>query len=83
MSFALQKLSSFMRSFHLSILEKSWDPRADLIPPLYVFECVELEFALKWPSGKDDPFASDISCPIKLHRDFKCPSHTTVAMKLA
>ncbi|XP_028641794.1 nuclear pore complex protein Nup88 isoform X1 [Grammomys surdaster] len=55
-------------------LEKSWDPRADLIPSLYVFECVELELALKLASGEDDPFASDFSCSIKLHRDPKCPS---------
>ncbi|XP_057631548.1 nuclear pore complex protein Nup88 isoform X2 [Chionomys nivalis] len=54
--------------------EKSWDPRVDLIPSLYVFECVELELALKLASSEDDPFASDFSCPIKLHRDPKCPS---------
>nr|BAE00256.1 unnamed protein product [Macaca fascicularis] len=40
----------------------------------YVFECVELELALKLASGEDDPFDSDFSCPIKLHRDPKCPS---------
>ncbi|XP_008854172.1 nuclear pore complex protein Nup88 [Nannospalax galili] len=55
-------------------LEKSWDSRVDLIPSLYVFECVELELALKLASGEDDPFGSDFSCPIKLHRDPKCPS---------
>lgn len=54
--------------------EKSWDSRADLIPSLYVFECVELELALKLASGEDEPFDSDFSCPIKLHRDPKCPS---------
>ncbi|ELW63666.1 Nuclear pore complex protein Nup88 [Tupaia chinensis] len=54
--------------------EKSWDSRADLIPSLYVFECVELELALKLASGEEDPFDSDFSCPIKLHRDPKCPS---------
>ncbi|XP_072475162.1 nuclear pore complex protein Nup88 isoform X2 [Notamacropus eugenii] len=56
--------------------EKSWDSRADLIPSLYVFECVELELALRLASGEedDDPFESDFSCPIKLHRDPKCPS---------
>uniref|UniRef100_A0A8D0Z103 Nucleoporin 88 n=1 Tax=Sus scrofa TaxID=9823 RepID=A0A8D0Z103_PIG len=54
--------------------EKSWDSKADLIPSLYVFECVELELALKLASGEDDPFDSDFSCPIKLHRDPKCPS---------
>ncbi|NXH11968.1 NUP88 protein, partial [Bucco capensis] len=55
--------------------EKSWDPRADLIPSLYVFECVELELALKVASGEEEePLESDFSCPIKLHRDPKCPS---------
>ncbi|KAI5280897.1 Nuclear Pore Complex Protein Nup88 [Manis pentadactyla] len=54
--------------------EKSWDSRADLIPSLYVFECVELELALKLASGEDDPFDTDFSCPIKLHKDPKCPS---------
>ncbi|KAF4012272.1 hypothetical protein G4228_004325 [Cervus hanglu yarkandensis] len=54
--------------------EKSWDCRADLVPSLYVFECVELELALRLASGEDEPFDSDFSCPIKLHRDPKCPS---------
>ncbi|KFW11071.1 Nuclear pore complex protein Nup88, partial [Eurypyga helias] len=54
--------------------EKSWDPRSDLIPSLYVFECVELELALKLASDEEDPLESDFSCPIKLHRDPKCPS---------
>uniref|UniRef100_A0A8B9MUR5 Nucleoporin 88 n=1 Tax=Accipiter nisus TaxID=211598 RepID=A0A8B9MUR5_9AVES len=55
--------------------EKSWDPRSDLIPSLYVFECVELELALKLASGdEEEPLESDFSCPIKLHRDPKCPS---------
>uniref|UniRef100_G3TNY3 Nucleoporin 88 n=1 Tax=Loxodonta africana TaxID=9785 RepID=G3TNY3_LOXAF len=54
--------------------EKSWDSKADLSPSLYVFECVELELALKLASGEDEPFDSDFSCPIKLHRDPKCPS---------
>ncbi|RLV95828.1 hypothetical protein DV515_00012774 [Chloebia gouldiae] len=55
--------------------EKSWDPRSDLIPSLYVFECVELELALKLATGdEEDPLESDFSCPIKLHRDPKCPS---------
>ncbi|XP_064022488.1 nuclear pore complex protein Nup88 [Pogoniulus pusillus] len=55
--------------------EKSWDPRSDLIPSLYVFERVELELALKLASGdEDEPLESDFSCPIKLHRDPKCPS---------
>ncbi|XP_035156978.1 nuclear pore complex protein Nup88 isoform X3 [Callithrix jacchus] len=54
--------------------EKSWDSRIDLTPSLYVFECVELELALKLASGEDDPFDSDFSCPIRLHKDPKCPS---------
>ncbi|POI31943.1 hypothetical protein CIB84_004305 [Bambusicola thoracicus] len=55
--------------------EKSWDPRSDLVPSLYVFECVELELALKLASGdEEEPLESDFSCPIKLHRDPKCPT---------
>ncbi|XP_061461165.1 nuclear pore complex protein Nup88 isoform X2 [Rhineura floridana] len=54
---------------------KSWDSRTDLIPSLYVFECVELELALRLASREgEDPLESDFSCPIKLHRDPKCPS---------
>ncbi|XP_029467877.1 nuclear pore complex protein Nup88 isoform X2 [Rhinatrema bivittatum] len=54
--------------------DKSWDPRSDLIPSLYVFECVELELALKLAAGEDDdPTESDFSCPIKLHKDPSCP----------
>ncbi|XP_048822481.1 nuclear pore complex protein Nup88 [Lagopus muta] len=55
--------------------EKLWDPRSDLVPSLYVFECVELELALKLASGdEEEPLDSDFSCPIKLHRDPKCPT---------
>ncbi|XP_021550320.1 nuclear pore complex protein Nup88 isoform X2 [Neomonachus schauinslandi] len=54
--------------------EKSWASRADFVPSLYVFECVELELGLTLAAGDDDPFDSDFSCPIKLHRDPKCPS---------
>ncbi|XP_077602899.1 nuclear pore complex protein Nup88 [Crocuta crocuta] len=54
--------------------ETPWDSRADFVPSLYVFECVELELALKLASGEEDPLDSDFSCPIKLHRDPKCPS---------
>ncbi|XP_061211482.1 nuclear pore complex protein Nup88 [Neopsephotus bourkii] len=54
--------------------EKSWDPRSDTIPSLYVIECVELELALKLASGdEEEPLESDFSCPIKLHQDPKCP----------
>ncbi|OXB78866.1 UNVERIFIED_CONTAM: hypothetical protein H355_011271 [Colinus virginianus] len=55
--------------------EKLWDPRSDIVPSLYVFECVELELALKLASGdEEEPLESDFSCPIKLHRDPKCPT---------
>ncbi|XP_042298361.1 nuclear pore complex protein Nup88 [Sceloporus undulatus] len=54
---------------------KSWDSRTDLIPSLYVFECVELELALRLASKEgEEPLDPDFSCPIKLHRDPKCPS---------
>ncbi|KAJ7309044.1 hypothetical protein JRQ81_008334 [Phrynocephalus forsythii] len=54
---------------------KSWDSRTDLIPSLYVFECVELELALRLASREgEEPLEPDFSCPIKLHRDPKCPS---------
>ncbi|XP_032071436.1 nuclear pore complex protein Nup88 [Thamnophis elegans] len=54
---------------------KSWDSRADLIPSLYVFECVELELALRLASREgEEPIESDFSCPMKLHRDPKCSS---------
>ncbi|XP_077167161.1 nuclear pore complex protein Nup88 [Paroedura picta] len=54
---------------------KSWDSKTDLIPSLYVFECVELELALKLaPRKGEEPLELDFSCPIKLHRDPKCPS---------
>uniref|UniRef100_H3BFT2 Nucleoporin 88 n=1 Tax=Latimeria chalumnae TaxID=7897 RepID=H3BFT2_LATCH len=49
---------------------ESWDPRSEMVPSLYVFECVELELALKLPSGEEEePMESDFSCPISLHRD--------------
>ncbi|XP_063809744.1 nuclear pore complex protein Nup88 [Pseudophryne corroboree] len=54
---------------------KSWNPNSDLIPSLYVFECVELELALKLATEEEEePLESDFSCPIKLHRDPICPS---------
>ncbi|XP_067328148.1 nuclear pore complex protein Nup88 isoform X2 [Anolis sagrei] len=54
---------------------KSWDSRPDHILSLYVFECVELELALRLASREgEQPLESDFSCPIKLHRDPKCPS---------
>ncbi|XP_066492774.1 nuclear pore complex protein Nup88 [Tiliqua scincoides] len=54
---------------------KSWDSKTDVIPSLYVFECIELELALKLASREgEEPLESDFSCPIKLHRDPKCPS---------
>ncbi|KAM9320054.1 nuclear pore complex protein Nup88 [Gastrophryne carolinensis] len=58
---------------HMS--NKSWSPETDLIPSLYVFECVELELALKISTAEDEgPMDTDFSCPIKLHRDPICSS---------
>ncbi|KAM4701515.1 nuclear pore complex protein Nup88 [Discoglossus pictus] len=57
---------------HMS--DKSWNPSSDLIPSLYVFECVELELALKLTTEEEDSLVSDFSCTIKLHRDPICPS---------
>ncbi|KAM8976346.1 nuclear pore complex protein Nup88 [Pelodytes ibericus] len=54
--------------------EKSWSPSLDPIPSLYVFECVELELALKLPTDQEESVEADFSCPIKLHRDHICPS---------
>ncbi|KAG8451947.1 hypothetical protein GDO86_003947 [Hymenochirus boettgeri] len=54
--------------------DKSWSPNMDLIPSLYVFECVELELALKVASDEEETLEQDFSCPIKLHRDPICPS---------
>ncbi|XP_063313505.1 nuclear pore complex protein Nup88 [Pelobates fuscus] len=51
------------------MLEKSWNSSSDLIPSLYVFECVELELALKLPTNQEESTESDFACPIKLHRD--------------
>lgn len=55
---------------------KSWSsPDTDLVPSLYVCECVELELALKIAATEDEVHVdTDFSCPIKLHRDPVCPS---------
>uniref|UniRef100_A0A6I8PV04 Nucleoporin 88kDa n=1 Tax=Xenopus tropicalis TaxID=8364 RepID=A0A6I8PV04_XENTR len=53
---------------------KSWNSSCDLIPSLYVFECVELELALKLATEEEESMELDFSCPIKLHRDPICPS---------
>ncbi|KAM5180026.1 nuclear pore complex protein Nup88 isoform 2-T2 [Mantella aurantiaca] len=55
---------------------KSWSNLdTDLVPSLYVCECVELELALKITAAEDEgTLDSDFSCPIKLHRDPVCPS---------
>lgn len=55
--------------------DKSWNSSSDLIPSLYVFECVELELALKLTTEEEEEsMETDFSCPIKLHRDPVCPS---------
>eukprot|EP00062_Callorhinchus_milii_P024651 gi/632984787/ref/XP_007909318.1/ PREDICTED: nuclear pore complex protein Nup88 [Callorhinchus milii] len=53
-----------------------WDPRLETVPSLYVFECVELELALKLAAGDEDdePSQLDFSCPIRLHKDPLCPT---------
>ncbi|XP_073521354.1 nuclear pore complex protein Nup88 [Phyllobates terribilis] len=53
--------------------DKSWNYSSDLIPSLYVFECVELELALKLTT-EEESIDNDFSCPIKLHRDRVCSS---------
>ncbi|XP_077152620.1 nuclear pore complex protein Nup88 [Ranitomeya variabilis] len=54
---------------------KSWNYSSDLIPSLYVFECVELELALKLATEEEEEsINNDFSCPIKLHRDPVCLS---------
>ncbi|OCT95176.1 hypothetical protein XELAEV_18012860mg [Xenopus laevis] len=53
---------------------KSWNSSCDLIPSLYVFECVELELALKFATEEEESLELDFACPIKLHRDPICPS---------
>ncbi|XP_069613588.1 nuclear pore complex protein Nup88 isoform X2 [Ranitomeya imitator] len=54
---------------------KSWNYSSDLIPSLYVFECVELELALKLTTEEEEEsINNDFSCPIKLHRDPVCLS---------
>ncbi|XP_071992221.1 nuclear pore complex protein Nup88 isoform X1 [Engystomops pustulosus] len=55
--------------------DKSWiSSSSDLIPSLYVFECVELELALKLTPEEEESIETDFSCPIKLHRDPVCSS---------
>ncbi|XP_056412351.1 nuclear pore complex protein Nup88 isoform X2 [Hyla sarda] len=55
--------------------DKSWNTSSDLIPSLYVFECVELELALKLSTEEEEEsIETDFSCPIKLHRDSVCQS---------
>ncbi|XP_053563489.1 nuclear pore complex protein Nup88 [Bombina bombina] len=51
----------------------SWNSGSDL-PSLYVFECVELELALKLTTEEEYTLESEFSCAIKLHRDPVCPS---------
>ncbi|XP_043909981.1 nuclear pore complex protein Nup88 isoform X2 [Protopterus annectens] len=51
---------------------ESWDSKLELVPSLYVFECVTLELALKLAPGEDEQLESDFTCPIKLHRDPLC-----------
>ncbi|XP_068124595.1 nuclear pore complex protein Nup88 isoform X2 [Hyperolius riggenbachi] len=54
---------------------KAWSADSEPIPSLHVFECVELELALKITATEDEGTLDlDFSCPIKLHRDPICPA---------
>ncbi|KAM3616226.1 uncharacterized protein V6R79_014634 [Siganus canaliculatus] len=52
---------------------EKWIRGTEVIPALYVFECVELELTLKVATGEDEePQELDFTCPIRLHRDPLC-----------
>ncbi|KAK1158415.1 nucleoporin 88 [Acipenser oxyrinchus oxyrinchus] len=55
-------------------LSDRWPQGAVPVASLYVFECVELELALKLAASEDgeEPLESDFTCPIRLHRDPLC-----------
>lgn len=45
-----------------------WARGSEAVPSLYVFECVELELALKLATGEEEESVeSDFTCPIRLH----------------
>lgn len=46
-----------------------WSRGSEVVPSLYVFECVELELTLKLAPTEDEELVeSDFTCPIRLHR---------------
>lgn len=46
-----------------------WSRGSEVVPSLYVFECVELELTLKLaPTEEEELVESDFTCPIRLHR---------------
>ncbi|XP_023688922.1 nucleoporin 88 [Paramormyrops kingsleyae] len=50
-----------------------WARGSEAVPSLYVFECVELELALKLATGEEEESVeSDFTCPIRLHQDPLC-----------
>ncbi|XP_068173719.1 nucleoporin 88 [Antennarius striatus] len=52
---------------------EKWIRGSEVVPALYVFECVELELTLKVATGEDEePQDFDFTCPIRLHRDPLC-----------
>lgn len=56
-----------------------WSRGSEVVPSLYVFECVELELTLKLaPTEEEELVESDFTCPIRLHRgqEVSPPRHT-------
>uniref|UniRef100_A0A8C7UL74 Nucleoporin 88 n=1 Tax=Oncorhynchus mykiss TaxID=8022 RepID=A0A8C7UL74_ONCMY len=65
--------------YHCAVLEAEeeetgrWMRGWEVVPSLYVFECVELELTLKLVAGDDEaPVESDFTCPIRLNSDPLC-----------
>uniref|UniRef100_A0A8K9WRC7 Nucleoporin 88 n=1 Tax=Oncorhynchus mykiss TaxID=8022 RepID=A0A8K9WRC7_ONCMY len=68
--------------YHCAVLEaeeeetgavERWMRGWEVVPSLYVFECVELELTLKLVAGDDEaPVESDFTCPIRLNSDPLC-----------
>ncbi|XP_076157780.1 nucleoporin 88-like [Alosa pseudoharengus] len=54
-------------------LVERWSRGSEVVPSLYVFECVELELTLKLaPTEDEEVVESDFTCPIRLNRDPLC-----------
>ncbi|CDQ88637.1 unnamed protein product [Oncorhynchus mykiss] len=73
--------------YHCAVLEaeeeetgavERWMRGWEVVPSLYVFECVELELTLKLVAGDDEaPVESDFTCPIRLHSGLLVEGSTT------